>query len=264
MSLISVMRERKYAMDDSLISIVMPVHNAEKYVRQSVASVKRQSYQNWELILVEDASTDRTPEILERLAGRDSRIRLIKNEGDHGASYARNAGIAAARGRYLAYLDADDIWSRHKLEEQLAFMKAKKAAFSFTAYEFGDADAKGTGKVVRVPEKLDYKRALSRTVIFTSTVMFDLAHVGKELIYMPHIKSEDTASWWKVLKSGVTAYGINKVYVVYRITGSSLSSDKIEALRRIWNLYRKSEHLSLAYSCVLFTGWAFRAVVRRL
>ena len=154
--------------------------------------------------------------------------------------------------------------SRHKLEEQLAFMKEKNAAFSFTAYEFGDADCKGTGKIVRVPEKLDYKKALSRTVIFTSTVMFDLAQVSKDLIYMPHIKSEDTASWWKVLKSGVTAYGINKVYVIYRITGNSLSSDKIEALRRIWNLYRKSEHLSLPYSCVLFVGWAFRAVVRRL
>ena len=251
-------------MDDSLISIVMPVHNAKKYVEQSVASVRRQSYKNWELILVEDASTDGTPEVLEKLAGEDGRIRLIKNEGSHGASYARNMGIAAAGGRYLAYLDADDLWSRHKLEEQLAFMKEKNAAFSFTAYEFGDADCKGTGKIVRVPEKLDYKKALSRTVIFTSTVMFDLAQVSKDLIYMPHIKSEDTASWWKVLKSGVVAYGINKVYVIYRITGNSLSSDKVEALRRIWNLYRKSEHLSLPYSCVLFVGWAFRAVVRRL
>lgn len=251
-------------MDDSLISIVMPVHNAEKYVQQTVASVRRQSYENWELILVEDASTDGTLEVLEKLEKSDSRIRLIKNEGEHGASYARNAGIAAATGRYLAYLDADDIWSRHKLEEQLAFMKEKGAVFTFTAYEFGDADCKGTGKVVRVPDKLDYKRALSRTVIFTSTVMFDLSHIDKELIYMPHIKSEDTASWWKILKSGVTAYGLNKVYVIYRISGNSLSSDKIEALRRIWNLYRKSEHLSLPYSCVLFVGWAFRAVVRRL
>ena len=251
-------------MDDSLISIVMPVHNAEKYVQQTVASVRRQSYENWELILVEDASTDGTLEVLGKLEKSDSRIRLIKNEGEHGASYARNAGIAAATGRYLAYLDADDIWSRHKLEEQLAFMKEKGAVFTFTAYEFGDADCKGTGKVVRVPEKLDYKRALSRTVIFTSTVMFDLGHIDKELIYMPHIKSEDTASWWKILKSGVTAYGLNKVYVIYRISGNSLSSDKIEALRRIWNLYRKSEHLSLPYSCMLFVGWAFRAVVRRL
>ena len=251
-------------MDDTLISIVMPVHNAEKYVLQSVASVKRQSYKNWELIMVEDASTDSTPEILEGLAGSDKRIKLIKNEGEHGASFARNLGVKAATGRYLAYLDADDIWSRHKLEEQLAFMQEKRAAFTFTAYEFGDVDCKGTGKVVRVPEKLDYKKALSRTVIFTSTVMFDLERIDRELIYMPHIKSEDTASWWKILKSGVTAYGLNKVYVIYRISGNSLSSDKVEALRRIWNLYRKSEKLSLPYSCVLFVGWAVRAVVRRL
>ena len=251
-------------MDDTLISIVMPVHNAEKYVLQSVASVKRQSYKNWELIMVEDASTDSTPEILEGLAGSDKRIKLIKNEGEHGASFARNLGVKAATGRYLAYLDADDIWSRHKLEEQLAFMQERGAAFTFTAYEFGDADCKGTGKVVRVPEKLDYKKALSRTVIFTSTVMFDLERIDRELIYMPHIKSEDTASWWKILKSGVTAYGLNKVYVIYRISGNSLSSDKVEALRRIWNLYRKSEKLSLPYSCVLFVGWAVRAVVRRL
>lgn len=143
-------------------------------------------------------------------------------------------------------------------------MRRKSAAFVFTAYEFGDENARGTGKVVSVPEQLTYREALSRTVIFTSTVMFDLEKIGKELIRMPDVASEDTATWWKILRNGYTAYGLNQVLAIYRRPARSLSSNKFLAVRRIWNLYRKEEKLLLPECLRYFAGWACRAVLRRI
>ena len=143
-------------------------------------------------------------------------------------------------------------------------MKEKQAAFVFTAYEFGDDKGKGTGKIVEVPSTLTYFEALSRTVIFTTTVLLDTDRTGWELIRMPEVKSEDTATWWKILKCGFTAYGLNDVLAIYRRPEKSLSSNKLEAIRRIWNLYRKQEKLSLLYSIYNLFFWAVRATKRRL
>ncbi|MDE7007811.1 MAG: glycosyltransferase, partial [Lachnospiraceae bacterium] len=194
----------------------------------------------------------------------DARIRLREKQKNEGAARARNTGIEASKGRYVAFLDADDLWMPDKLEKELAFMKEKQAAFVFTAYEFGDEDAKRTGKVVNVPPSLTYLKALSRTVIFTTTVMLDTEKTGRELIRMPEVKSEDTATWWNILKNGFTAYGLNEVLAVYRRPARSLSSNKLEAIRRIWNLYRKQEKLSLWYSVYNLFFWALRATMRRL
>ena len=166
--------------------------------------------------------------------------------------------------RYIAYLDADDYWTSDKLERELAFLREKQAGFVFTGYEFGDENAKGTGKVVRVPGTLNYRQALANTTIFTSTVMLDTEKIDRSLMEMPCIKSEDTASWWRILKTGVTAYGLNENLVVYRRAGKSLSSNKIEALRRIWNLYRRAAGLSVFASACHFVPWAYRAVRRRV
>ena len=143
-------------------------------------------------------------------------------------------------------------------------MKEKDVAFSFTGYEFADKDGKGLGKIVRVPDEITYRQALCNTTIFTSTVMFDMDKLSKEDIMMPYVKSEDTATWWKVLKMGHNAYGIDESLTLYRRMGESLSSNKIEALRRIWNLYRKVEHLNVVYSFYCFCLWAVRAVARRV
>ena len=227
--------------------------------------VAAQTYGNWELLLVDDGSEDDSREkIRESMESGDARIRLIEKQQNEGAARARNTGIEASKGRYVAFLDADDLWMPDKLEKELAFMKEKQAAFVFTAYEFGDEDAKRTGKVVNVPPSLTYFKALSRTVIFTTTVMLDTERTGRELIRMPEVKSEDTATWWKILKNGFTAYGLNEVLAVYRRPARSLSSNKLEAIRRIWNLYRKQEKLSLWYSVYNLFFWAVRATMRRL
>ena len=255
-----------------MVSIIVPVHNAENFITDTIDCVRAQSYSDWELLLIEDGSTDRTSEIMAAYLDelKDERIKMTKREclsaaeKTFGAARARNLGLSMAKGRYIAYLDADDRWIKDKLEKELAFLKKEQAGFVFTGYEFGDEHARGTGKVVHVPGTLTYKQALANTTIFTSTVLIDTKKIDKSLLMMPYIKSEDTASWWKILKTGVTAYGLDENLVIYRRAGKSLSSNKIEALRRIWNLYRQAAGLSVFASICHFVPWAYRAVKRRL
>lgn len=249
------------------VSIVVPVYNAEKYIQSTISMVQAQTFDDWEMILVEDHSLDDTREILYDMRENtlDKRLKFIfLDNNKDGPAPARNKGVEAATGRYIAYLDADDVWDRHKLERTLEYMKEKDAGFVFTAYEFGDEAANPTGKIVNVPETLSYKKALSRTVIFTSTVMFDTEKISKELIKMPVVPSEDTATWWNILRNGYTAYGLNEVLAIYRRPATSLSSNKGKAIVRIWNLYRNVEKLSLIRSGWYFCGWAIRATLRRI
>ena len=249
-----------------MISIVVPVYNAENYIRETMEMVRKQSYQDWELLLVDDASLDSSVQVMEKYLEecRDIRIHIIKKEKNGGAAAARNEGIRLAKGRYLAFLDADDIWLEDKLKLQLEFMERNQSSFVFTAYEFGDEKAVGTGKIVRVPSRLTYEQALSRTVIFTTTVLLDTEKIGKELIYMPRVPSEDSATWWQILRKGYVAEGMDQVTAIYRRPEKSLSSNKFKAMQRIWFLYRRVEKLSLLKSSFLFVGWAYRATRRRI
>lgn len=248
------------------VSIIVPVYNIKKYIRETMDCVRQQTYPHWELLLVEDGSSDGTAEEIAEYIREtgEERIRLLKQPSNMGAAKARNRGLEEASGRYIAYLDADDLWLPEKLERELAFLEEKQAAFVFTGYEFADETGKGTGKVVKVPETLVYKEALKNTTIFTSTVMFDTDKIQKELLVMPVIKSEDTALWWKVLRKGYVAYGLNENLVKYRRSGKTLSSNKLEAICRIWNLYRKAEGMSVLNSAYHFCFWAVRAVMRRV
>lgn len=249
-----------------LVSIVVPVYHAENYIRETCDSVRGQRYENWELLLVVDGREDPTISVIEEYIreNHEERIRLLIQEENKGAALARNYGVKESKGRYITYLDADDLWKQDKLEKELAFLEEKDAAFVFTGYEFADETGKGTGKVVRVPEKLVYKEALKNTTIFTSTVMFDTAKINKDLLEMPNMRSEDTALWWKVLRSGYDAYGLDENLVYYRRPAKSLSSNKLVAIQRIWKLYRKAEGLSVPYSCYNFCFWAVKAVLRRV
>ncbi len=251
---------------DALVSIIVPVYNVEKYIIEAIESVRGQSYESWELLLVEDCSTDKTLSVIEKYmeSTGDARIRLIVQPVNMGAAKARNRGLSEARGRYIAYLDADDLWEPEKLARELAFMGERQAAFAFTGYEFADENGRGLGKIVRVPECLNYKQALKNTTIFTTTVIFDTAILPKALLEMPEVKSEDTALWWKVLRNGYIAYGLDENLAKYRRAGKSLSSNKLEAMRRIWHLYRRTERLGILSSAWNFCFWAVRAVMRRI
>lgn len=246
-----------------MISIISPVYNAEKYISKTIDSVLAQDYKDFELILVDDGSSDKSASVIKGYS--DPRIRYVVNDSEkHGAFSARNKGISEAGGRYIAFIDADDLWDEHKLSKSLEYMNSKNAAFVFTGYEFGDEEGVGTGKVVHVPESITYKKALSRTVIFTSTVLFDTEKLSRDLIYMPDIPSEDTATWWNILRTGTTAYGLDENLVIYRRSSNTLSSNKLTAIKRIWNLYRKNEGFGAVRSLYYMVGWAWRAMARRL
>ena len=251
------------------VSIVIPVHNASRFIEDTLRSILAETYKDWEIILVEDHSTDNSVECMKVMIrefeekGLGDRIRMIKSEG-RGAAAARNTGIEAAGGRYIAFLDADDLWEPPKLEMQLKFMKKNDAAFSFTGYEFADETGIGIEKIVRIPKKMTYRKALKNTTIFTSTVMFDMTKISKEEIKMPDVPSEDTATWWNILRSGYEAYGLDRALTLYRRSSNTLSSNKMTAVKRIWNLYRNVENLSLPYSVWCFIFYAIHAVGRRL
>ena len=237
-----------------LVSIVVPVYNAERFIAETIRYVQKQTYAEWELLLVDDCSTDQSREIICQQCVEDKRIRLIVQDENGGAAKARNRGIEEACGQYLCFLDADDIWLPDKLKVELEYMKDLAAGFVFMGYEF--ADVSGSG--------LTYRQALKNTTIFTSTVMIDRNKIPDEDICMPYIASEDTATWWRILKKHGAGYGIDENLVKYRRSADTLSSNKLTAVRRIWNLYRRQEQLSVIRSAYYMCFWAVRAVLRRI
>lgn len=245
-----------------LISIIVPVYNAEKYISKTIDTVIAQTYENWELLLVNDCSKDSSVDVINSY--KDERIVLINQPENRGAYAARNRGLECAKGRFIAFLDADDLWEKEKLEHQLEFMKEHQAGFSFTGYEFADEEGVGNKSVVKVPLVLPYKKALHNTTIFTSTVMINRDIVADELIRMPNIKSEDTATWWTIMKAGHTAWGLNENLVKYRRFSGTLSANKVVALKRIWDLLRKIAGLNVFAASWHFCLWAVLAVWRRV
>ncbi len=249
-------------MKDDLISIIIPVYNAEKFLDETINTVLNQTYKNFELILVNDGSKDKSVGVIKKY--NDKRIKLIDNKNNKGAALSRNDGIRKAKGRYICFLDADDLWNKEKLEKQINFIKEKECAFSFTGYEFANENGIPNGKKVFIPKKLNYKSALKNTTISTITVMIDTKKMDKDLIYMNNVKSEDTATWWNILKNGYEAFGLNEILSFYRRSDGTLSSNKIEAIRRIWNLYRNVFKLGFFYSLYNFVFYAINAVKRRI
>lgn len=247
---------------NELVSIVVPVYNCEKFIAETISSVLSQTFCDFELILVNDCSKDKSVDVINSFD--DSRIRLIEQPDNQGAYAARNRGVKEARGRYIAFLDGDDIWEPCKLEHEMNYMKKENAGFVFTGYEFADENGVGNGAVVHVPHTISFKQALKNTTIFTSTVLIDREKISEDLIMMPNIKSEDTATWWRILKAGNVGYGLNENLVRYRRSAGTLSSNKFAAMKRIWKLYREIAQLSVIESAFNFVCWAVTAVLRRI
>lgn len=247
------------------VSIITPSWNSEKYIAETIKSVQNQTYQNWEMIIVDDCSTDHTVEIVEAIAKEDPRIRIIRQSVNGGAAKARNRSLDDATGRYIAYLDADDIWKPYKLEKQVAFMKSKSCGFSCASYEVIDDVGKPLNKQVHMLPEVDYVGFLTNNLLQTVGIMVDTEVVDKSYLEMPDIRRrQDAATWLQVLKAGYKCYGLDEVLAEYRRAAGSLSSNKMKAVKGVWRLYRDIEHLSLPFSCYCFIRYAFLAVWKRV
>ena len=241
------------------VSVIIPVYNSSLYLKECLDSVIKQTYKDLEIIIVNDASTDNSMDIINKY--NDRRIKVINMKHNSGVSASRNMGVKVSTGKYICYLDSDDYWDLNKIEKQINFIKNNNYEFIYSDYAY---IYNNKTKRVKVPKSITYKEALKNTTIFTSTVMFNMKKLNKKDIYMPNIKrGQDTATWWKVLRSGITAHAINEVLAYYRVDNKSLSSNKLIALKRTWNIY-KLENINFFRRIYYFICYIFNAIKRRI
>jgi teichuronic acid biosynthesis glycosyltransferase TuaG len=241
--------------DLGLVSIIMPLYNSEKFLSSAIESVISQTYKNWELILIDDKSTDNSLQKAMQHMKQDSRIKLIELQDNSGPAIARNTGIKAAKGKYIAFLDSDDMWLPEKLELQIKFMNERNTNFSYTAYRKIDEDGENRG-IVSVPESITYNKLLNTNIIGCLTAIYNAEKLGK--IYMPNIiKRQDYALWLKILKKEVQAFGLNIPLAIYRVRKNSVSSNKLKAAFYQWKIYREIEQLNIIKSLYHFINYMY-------
>ena len=242
-----------------LVSVITPAYNAERFIKETIESVMRQTYPNWEMIIVDDCSTDNTVEIVKEYVAQDDRIRLIQLEENSGSAVARNTAMDHANGRYFAFLDSDDVWMEEKLERQVAFMQEHDIAFSFTKYVRMTEDGKLTKAVSKAPKRVGYTRLMKHCVIGCLTVMVDREKIGEER--MVNIRTrQDYVFWLTLMKKGFDAYGIPEVLAKYRLVENSISSNKLKAAKQNWYVYYHIEKQGLLKSLWYFSHYAFISV----
>ncbi|AUO12999.1 glycosyltransferase family 2 protein [Priestia megaterium] len=254
------MNNFKFQLDQPLVSIITPAYNCAAFISSTIKSVQQQTYLNWELLVIEDCSTDETAEVVKKFSRKDQRIQLLQLTKNSGAAAARNEGISAASGRFLAFLDSDDVWHTEKLAKQVAFMLEKNCAFSYTGYSIMDEKGEETGVEVNVPKSVDYRMLAGNTIIGCLTVMLDKKQISE--ISMPNIQPEDTALWLSLLRKGYTAYGLQESLAYYRLVSHSVSSNKLKAATRYWKLLRKQERLPLWKSATYFVQYSVNAYAK--
>ncbi|CAG9621421.1 glycosyltransferase family 2 protein [Sutcliffiella rhizosphaerae] len=245
-----------------LVSIVTPVYNAEKHIQSCIDSILSQTYGNWELFLVDDCSSDKSLSLIKQYEEEYHQINVIQLKENSGAAVARNTAIEAASGKYIAFLDSDDLWVPTKLEKQVNFMEEQDIAFSFTKYSIIDESGNDLGKVVNIPDNIDYEGYLKNTIIGCLTVMLNIEKIGK--MKMPLIRTrQDFAFWLSILKKGHIAYGIQEPLAKYRYVEGSISSNKFKTAKRNWYVYRQIERLSFFKSLWCFVNYAYNGVRKR-
>jgi glycosyltransferase involved in cell wall biosynthesis len=243
------------------VSIIMPAFNAENYIAKSIQSVLNQTYKDFELIIINDKSTDNTMSIVNDFERKDQRIKVIDLKENQGVAQARNHGIKASTGRFIAFLDSDDLWHSDKLSKQIHFMLENNYAFSYTAYEIIDHKGMPLQQYVKVPKSRSYKQLLRGNFIGCLTVVIDKTKVRPfEMLKIGH---EDYALWLSILKeNNIRAYGLTEILAYYRKGQVSVSSNKNRAMKWQWNIIRNIEKKNIVYSTFLFFMYAFNAVTK--
>lgn len=243
-----------------LVSVITPTFNSSEFIAETIQSVVAQTYTNWEMIIVDDCSTDNTVEKVKEYQDKDNRIHLYELKQNSGSAIARNTAMDHAEGRYIAFLDSDDLWLPEKLAKQLSFMKEKDIAFSFTKYTRILEDGTKTNAVSTTPESVNYDDLMKRCVIGCLTVMLDRDKIGE--MRMVNIRTrQDYAFWLQITKKGYLAYGLPEILSEYRLVDNSISSNKWKAAKRNWYVFREIENQSLIKSIYYFTHYVIRSLM---
>ncbi|RXJ74694.1 glycosyl transferase family 2 [Veronia nyctiphanis] len=247
--------------EQPLVSIITPTYNCSKFIRDVYESIVNQEYKHWEWVVTDDNSTDDTFTVLRDLANKDDRIVLSKTDINSGAAVCRNNSIELSSGRFLAFIDGDDLWLPNKLTTQIKFMLENRVSFSFTAYQLVNVSGDLSSKVVDLNQKLplSYQDMLrKKATLGCSTVMLDKTAFND--ISLPNLRTgQDYALWLNLLRTGENAHPIPIVLTYYRITPNSISRNKFKKAIRQWQIYRKIEKIDFFNSIPLFFNYAWRA-----
>lgn len=245
------------------IDIAVPAYNASEYMAATIESIRAQTYPNWHAWIVDDCSTDDTLEVARRLTEGDERFSVHQTDANSGPGAGRNYVIARAPGPYIAFLDADDVWTSEKLERQIEFIRSNEAVLTFTSYQKIDASGTVISPVIHAPARIEHKKLLLSNFLACSTVVMDLRKTGREL--MPPIrKRQDHAYWLHLTKKGIAARGLDEPLLYYRVHPGSVSSNKLTAARYSWYLYRRIEKMGLVRSVYYFANYAIRGLLKFL
>ncbi|MDT0685500.1 glycosyltransferase family 2 protein [Autumnicola psychrophila] len=220
----------------ALVSVIMPAYNSAEFITEAILSVQKQTYSNWELLVIDDASKDFTLGKIKNLAKEEPRIKIFENKKNKGTGFSRNKGIRAAQGDFIAFLDADDLWKANKLEAQLEFMKNNELAVCYSSYERITENGQKRNEIIEALPYLTYQKLLKANYVGNLTGMYDVRQLDK--IYAPDVrKRQDWALWLEAIKKGGTAKGIKEPLALYRLRKNSVSGNKLEMLGHNFNIY---------------------------
>lgn len=246
-----------------LVSVVMPNFNGARFIDQAIGSALAQTYEDLELIIVDDCSTDDSRDIIDAFAHHEPRLRSFHHADRSGPAVARNRAIAEARGRYIAFLDSDDLWEPAKLARQIPLHDSADCVLSYTSYQRIDESGKRLGAPVLVPPRITYDDLLKTCAIDCSTAVYDTGKVGK--VYMPSIlRRQDYALWLRLLRGGSVARACADCLVRYRIYPGSLSANKLVAARYQWRVLRELEHQALLSAAYYFVHYFMKGTAKFL
>ena len=247
-------------MDKEKVSIIVPMYNAEKFIGKTIESVLSQTYENWEMLIMNDVSTDNSLAVVNEYAKKDDRIKVLNTEKNMGVVKGRNHLIDLANGKFIAFLDADDYWHSQKLEKQIQFMKEKNAGISCTEYTRVKENGEKINEVV-IKSEISYTDMLKNNYLGCLTVMYDVEKVGKR--YFKELeKNEDYVLWLEIVKDVKTIFGLKENLAYYRVLDNSRSSNKAKTAKVRWEIYRKVEKLPFLNSVYYFLHYAVRAVLK--
>lgn len=243
-----------------LVSIITPTYNAEKFIGETLKSVQNQTYQNWEMILVDDASKDETVKIISDFAEKDSRIKLFKLEKNSGNGFARNIALEKAVGKYIAYLDADDLWFPNKLEKQIEFLKENNLHFTFSFYDCIDEEGNSLNRRVEAPINLTYDELFFCNYVGNLTAIYDADYFGKIVIEATQ-KRQDWRLWLTILKQIQVTKPVPEPLAFYRIRKDSISSSKFKLIRHNFGVYREFHGFNFVFSVLLMVRFLFTQLI---